>query len=118
MGSTQFSNRIIWSALAFIIWSFAGSGFSQEEKLDTLETKVDTLLKGQKIMLQKQDKILKEVTYVNPLTGKSFGIEFNPVYPLFSGINGSMFLSGGFSLFSVNRHAERDCLSHFLPEPA
>lgn len=105
----SYSNAILKSILVIALLAISGfvtSGFSQEAKLDTLETKVDTLIGNQRIMLQNQAKILKEVVYANPLTGKSFGIEFNPALALLASANGSTVLSGGFSLFSVNRRAE------------
>lgn len=68
--------------------------------------KLDTLLVNQEQMLANQQKILKEVTYIDPLANKSYGVEFNPAYLLLSSASDDIVLSGGFSLFSVNRNAE------------
>lgn len=70
------------------------------------EEKLDTILVNQELMLSNQKKILKEVTYVDPLADKAYGVEFNPGYLLLSSASDDIVLSGGFSLFSVNRSAE------------
>ena len=106
MLSKQFSAIAVLMWFLLIISGLLSNGFSQDGKLDTLETKIDTLIGNQKTMLQNQDKILKEVSYVNPLAGKTFGIEFNPALALIASADGSTVLSGGFSLFSVNRKSE------------
>lgn len=75
--------------------------FSQEE------IPVDTLLINQEKMLENQKQILKEVTYVDPLVGKKYGVEFNPVYFLVSTTQDKGFvLTGSFSLFSFKKNAE------------
>ena len=50
-------------------------------------------------------KVLKEVTYVDPLEGKIAGIEINPLYPLAHSDDGLSF-SGTLSIFPKNQKAE------------
>ena len=82
---------------------FLGTAYAQE-KTDT--AKLDTVLSNQETMMQNQEKILREVTYHDPLADKTWGIEFNPAYLLAASGEDELVLSGGFSLFNVNRHAE------------
>jgi len=70
------------------------------------EAKLDTVLQNQDKMLQNQAKILHQVTYVDPLEGKHFGIEFSPALLLVSLGNNDLTLSGGFSLFNMAPQAE------------
>ena len=70
------------------------------------DAKIDTVLENQNRMMQNQAKILNEVTYVDPLAGKHFGIEFNPALLLAGLGNNEVYLSGGFSLFNVAPQAE------------
>ena len=71
------------------------------------ENQVDTLMLNQKKILANQDIILEEVTYIDPLEGKKYGIEFNPVYFLLSTTNDEGFtITGSVSLFSVSESAE------------
>jgi len=71
------------------------------------ENQVDTLMLNQKKILANQDIILEEVTYIDPLEGKKYGIEFNPAYFLLSTTNDEGFtITGSVSLFSVSESAE------------
>ena len=71
------------------------------------ENQVDTLMLNKKKMLANQDIILEEVTYIDPLEGKKYGIEFNPAYFLLSTTNDEGFtITGSVSLFSVSETAE------------
>ena len=71
------------------------------------ENQVDTLMLNQKKMLANQDLILEEVTYIDPLEGKKYGIEFNPAGFLLSTTSDEGFtITGSLSLFSVSKSAE------------
>lgn len=70
------------------------------------DAKIDTVLKNQDKMLQNQAKILHQVTWVDPLEGKHFGLEFNPALLLVGLGNNELYLSGGFSLFNLAPQAE------------
>lgn len=72
---------------------------------DSTHTKLDTLVAGQKHIIAMQEKIYSEV-YSEPLTGKSFGVEFNPAFFLIQGANDALGVSCGFMLFGVDRKAE------------
>ena len=89
-----------------LFYIFTNIFFSQNEiQVDTL--KVDTLLLNQKKMLANQEIILEEVTYIDPLEGKKYGIEFNPAYFLLSTTSDEGFtLTGSVSLFTVSKSAE------------
>jgi hypothetical protein len=81
--------------------------FALKAQDSTNNTKIDTLLLYQKKMLSQQEKIYNEIVrYKEPLENKKFGIEFNPAYFLVSSSRSYTVLSGGFSLFDVDRHAE------------
>ena len=82
-------------ALLFL-WPFLSWG--QDKKQDSLSvsSKIDSIY-----MLQK--KMYKEMKN-EPLTNKNYGIELNIVRLLL--IEKAVSLSGSFSLFDVNRHAE------------
>ena len=82
--------------------------FSQEEiPTDTLYMKMDTLLINQGQMLKNQEEILDEVIYVDPLEGKFFGIELNPIGLLMSTVNSDGFtLRAGVSFFPSSMHGE------------
>ena len=65
--------------------------YSQKEiSNDSLMMIIDSLrinqqlLANQQKMLENQQKILDEVKYFDPLIGKKFGIELNPIGMLFS----------------------------------
>lgn len=89
-----------------LFYIFTNIFFSQNEiQVDTLI--VDTLMLNQKKMLANQEKILEEVTYIDPLEGKKYGIEFNPAYFLLSTTSDEGFtFTGSVSLFSVSKSAE------------
>ena len=71
------------------------------------ENQVDTLMLNQKKMLANQDLILEEVTYIDPLEGKKYGIEFNPAGFLLSTTSDEGFtITGSLSLFSISKTAE------------
>ena len=90
--------NILLISIAMILLSSAL--FAQDD------AKIDTVLENQNRMMQNQAKILNEVTYVDPLAGKHFGIEFNPALLLAGLGNNEVYLSGGFSLFNVAPQAE------------
>jgi hypothetical protein len=76
----------------------------------TSNSKLDTLLLYQKKILSQQDKIYDEVVrYREPLENRNYGIEFNPAYFFVSNSRSYLVLSGGFSFFNVERHAEIAC---------
>ncbi|MBN8706335.1 MAG: hypothetical protein J0L62_10720 [Bacteroidetes bacterium] len=80
------------------------SVIAQESKTDA---KLDTLITTQKKMADQQTKIYEEVAkYKEPLEGRTFGIEFNPAYFLSANNENNTVISGGFSLFDVDRNAE------------
>ncbi len=73
---------------------------AQDSLLDSIiAAKVDSI-----VALQK--KTYSEVKYVDPLSRKSLGIEFNPAYFLLGWANRDRVLSGTLSLFSIDRKAE------------
>jgi hypothetical protein len=78
-------------------------GFAQEPSQGA---KLDTLMEGQKKIITKLDQIQREVEYVDPLTAKSMGIEFNPAYLLLASADDQVVISGGLSLFKADRRAE------------
>lgn len=86
----------------FVIFGFVTIVYSQEK------SSVDTLLVNQEQLLLNQKQILEEIKYIDPLEGKKFGIELNPVMLLFSTAFGdnTFVLTGTFSLFSVSQSAE------------
>ena len=51
------------------------------------------------------NQILEEVEYIDPLEGKKYGFELNPLYTIFYNQDGFS-LSGTFSLFNVDKKAE------------
>lgn len=67
--------------------------------------KLDTLLVGQKKIMQGQETIIQAVAD-EPLAGKNFGIEINPFRILTWGVGNSASASGTVSLFNVSRSAE------------
>ena len=76
----------------------------------TNNAKLDTVLLFQKKMSSQQDKIYDEVVrYKEPLENRNYGIEFNPAYFLVSNSRSYLVLSGGFSFFNAERHAEIAC---------
>ena len=72
----------------------------------TASAKLDSVLLNQKKMMELQKIMYEEVRYVDPLAKKTFGIEFNPGYFLLATTGNYTVLSGGFSLFAVDRGAE------------
>ena len=91
-----------------LLFSFVGTFiFSQEEiSQDSLMMIIDSLkinqqlLMNQQKMLENQEKILGEVRYDDPLIGKNFGFEINPMGLLFSSVRDDGFsLRAGISLF-------------------
>jgi hypothetical protein len=71
----------------------------------TSNSKIDTILSNSKKILDLQQKTYNEVAQ-EPLANKHFGIELNPASLLVASANNFLLLSGGFSLFAVDRHAE------------
>jgi hypothetical protein len=71
----------------------------------TASEKIDSILILQKKLYDLQQRTYSEV-YREPLANKSFGIEFNPAYLLYASAGDFLVLSGGCSLFSVDRSAE------------
>ena len=91
-------SRILFIA---VFCTISISGLSQEA------AKTDTLLSNQKVIIQNQEKMMGEILYDDPLAGKRFGVELNPVYFLASSAGEEGFiLTGGVSLFSVSDKAE------------
>ena len=91
-----------------LLFSFVGTFiFSQEEiSQDSLMMIIDSLkinqqlLMNQQKMLENQEKILGEVKYDDPLIGKKFGFEINPMGLLFSSARDDGFsLRAGIALF-------------------
>jgi hypothetical protein len=72
----------------------------------TAHAKLDSLLLYQKKLMELQKLTFEEVHYVEPLANRSVGIEFNPAYLLVATARNYVVLSGGFSLFAVDRRAE------------
>ncbi len=79
---------------------FIGNVYAQQD------AKIDTVLQNQNKMMQNQEQILNQVTWVDPLEGRHFGIEFNPALLLVGLGNEELYLSGGFSLFNLAPQAE------------
>ena len=76
----------------------------------TTNAKLDTVIMYQKQMSNQQQKIYEEaVAYKEPLKDKRFGIELNPAYILLASARSYLVLSGGFSFFDADRHAELAC---------
>jgi hypothetical protein len=71
----------------------------------TSNSKIDTILSNSKKILDLQQKTYNEVAQ-EPLANKHMGIELNPANLLVASANDILMLSGGFSLFAVDRHAE------------
>jgi hypothetical protein len=71
----------------------------------TSNSKIDTILSNSKKILDLQQKTYNEVAQ-EPLANKHFGIELSPASLLVASANDILLLSGGFSLFAVDRHAE------------
>ena len=74
----------------FLLFSFISTFiFSQEEvSQDSLMIILDSLKINQQKMLENQQKILNEVKYIDPLVGKKYGLEINPIGLLFSSVRG------------------------------
>lgn len=76
----------------------------------TGNAKLDTVIQYQRQISREEAEIYNEVVrYKEPLADKKFGVELNPAYLLSSLANSYFVLSGGFSLFDVDRHAEIAC---------
>ena len=76
----------------------------------TANAKLDTVIRYQKEMSRQQGEIYNEVVrYKEPLANKRFGVELNPTYLLVSASKDYFVLSGGFSFFDIDRHAEIAC---------
>jgi hypothetical protein len=71
----------------------------------TSNSKIDTILSNSKKMLDLQQRTYNEIAQ-EPLVNKHFGIEFNPASLLVESTDNFLVLSGGFSLFAVDRSAE------------
>lgn len=91
--------------LSVLICLCTSSLLAQEQKQDSLSvsSKVDSIYTMQKKMYAIQKKMYDE-TKNEPLLNKKFGIEFNFFRLLW--LEKSVNLSGGFSLFNINRKAE------------
>lgn len=84
-----------------IINLFSVNALSQEP------ASTDSLLSNQQTIIKNQGIMMDEVIYVDPLEGKKFGVEFNPVYFLISSAGEEgVTLTGGVSLFSISNKAE------------
>ncbi len=71
----------------------------------TSNSKIDTILSNSKKMLDLQQKTYNELAQ-EPLANRRFGIEFNPGRLLLASADNFLVLSGGFSLFAVDRSVE------------
>ncbi len=78
---------------------------SGRAQVDSTHSKLDTLVAGQKKIIDMQEKFYAEV-YSEPLADKSFGIEFNPAFLLIQSANDAVGISAGLSFFSIDRRAE------------
>lgn len=91
-------------ALILCILCCAGIAAAQDT---TAHAKLDTVIQYQKQISGQQEKIYDEVVrYKEPLENKRYGIELNPAYFLVSTSRSYVVLTGGFSLFDVDRNAE------------
>jgi hypothetical protein len=92
----HFNTYLILFVVIICLWSFFS--WAQDKTQDSLSvsSKIDSIF-----ILQK--KMYSEIKN-KPLTNKNLGIEFNFARLLL--IEKAVSLSGGFSLFGVNRHAE------------
>ncbi|MEI7812191.1 MAG: hypothetical protein WCJ01_07170 [Ignavibacteria bacterium] len=73
----------------------------------TVNARLDTVIQYQKQMQYQQEKIYNETArYKDPLKNKKYGFELNPALLLISVTNNYFAVSGGFSLFDVDRNAE------------
>ena len=98
--------KIIWCCCA-ILFILSGIAKGQDS---TRNAKIDTLLLYQKKMSIEQEKIYDEIVrYKEPLANKKYGIEIDPAYLLASSARSYFVLTGGFSFFDVDRHAEIAC---------
>ena len=93
----------------FLLFSFVSTFIFSQEKIsqDSLMMIIDSLkidqqlLMNQQKMLENQQKILNEVKYIDPLIGKKYGFEINPVGLLFSSARGGegFTLRAGIAIF-------------------
>jgi hypothetical protein len=100
---SHFSAKLFWAGVALSLTVATQTGRAQEA---TQAAKLDTLVEGQKKIISQLDKIHHEVAYLDPLADKKAGVELNPAYLLVGSTDDQLVLSGGFSLFKVDRHAE------------
>lgn len=97
------------TSFLFLAVMFAFPLFASAQD-STTNAKLDTVIRYQKEMSQQQGQIYNEVVrYKEPLANKNYGIELNPAYLLVSSSQSYFVLSGGFSFFDVDRHAEIAC---------
>ena len=90
--------------LIICIISCAGIAAAQDT---TAHAKLDTVIQYQKKISDRQEKIYDEVVrYSEPLENKRYGIELNPAYFLTSASHSYVVLTGGFSMFDIDRGAE------------
>lgn len=99
--------RYTWGSLTWrwtrVVWLIC-AGFAHSVAQD-MEVKLDTVISNQKKMMDQQKEILGHVKPSEPLSGKTAGVEFNPALALLGSAEGAT-LSGGVSLFSMDRNAE------------
>jgi len=94
------TNRVIVRIVLLVILSMSYA-YTQDS------TMTDSLLSNQKLILKNQAKMMDEVIYEDPLAGKTYGVEFNPVGFLLSTTSDDGFsVAGSVSLFSVSEVAE------------
>jgi len=93
-------SRIVSWIIMFAILTI-NVGISQDS------TMTDSLLANQNTIIKNQETMMSEVVYEDPLHGKRFGVEFNPVSFLFSTASDEGFLlSGSISSFTASDKAE------------
>jgi len=100
---SRFSVKLFLAGVGLSLAVITRAGLAQET---SQAAKLDTLVEGQKKIIRKLDKIHHEVGYVDPLADKKAGVELNPAYLLLGSTDEQLILSGGFSLFNADRHAE------------
>jgi hypothetical protein len=91
-----------WSLVVVLLAAVVVTARAQ---VDSTQSKLDTLVAGQKQIMAMQEKIYAEV-YSEPLADKTAGIEFNPAFLLVQSADDALGLSGGLMLFAVDRKAE------------
>jgi hypothetical protein len=90
--------NVYYTFLMIIVFFWSHFSWAQDKTQDSLSvsSKIDSIYTLQKRMYNETKNM--------PLANKNFGIEFNIVRLLV--IEDAVSLSGGFSLFGINRHAE------------